>query len=521
MREKYTEGSREDGNISCIKMKIPAFHGKSDPEAYLEWEKHVEFVFDCHHYSDLKKVRRLQTFKKGPRSVEEHYKELETTMIWTNIEEDNEATMARFLWNNNSSEEELSDYLLVEDCRRLGVQTLQNGRITSRCTNQNLTPNWRHQSNQCPNKKLMIINACGDVESESDGENYDDMPPLVDPDDDDGFGDVVGELLVCSLIIDGGSCTNVASCELVKKLGLPILNHLKPYRFQWFNNCTEVRVNRRVVVPFSIGNYVDEVLCDVVPMQACHILLGRPWQFDRRVVHDGFKNRYSFVMKKEPIIFLPMTPKQVSPCVVPVLLVPKKDGSWRVRIGGILMQVGKPVAYFSEKLNGASLNYPTYDKEFYALVRVLETWQHYLRPKEFVIHTDHESLKHLKGQQKLNKRHAKWVAFVETFPYIIKYKQGKENVVADALSQSVHSTTNYSPFEVVYGFNPLTPLDLMSLPMSERVNMDGKKKAEFVRSFHEKVRGNIEKMNLQYTKQANKGRKKVVFEPGDWEMNKI
>lgn len=52
-----------------------------------------------------------------------------------------------------------------------------------------------------------------------------------------------------------------------------------------------------------------------------------------------------------------------------------------------------------------------------------------------MIHTDHESLKHLKGQQKLNKRHAKWVAFVETFPYVIKYKQGKENVVADALSR--------------------------------------------------------------------------------------
>uniref|UniRef100_A0A2N9GFC9 Reverse transcriptase domain-containing protein n=1 Tax=Fagus sylvatica TaxID=28930 RepID=A0A2N9GFC9_FAGSY len=40
----------------------------------------------------------------------------------------------------------------------------------------------------------------------------------------------------------------------------------------------------------------------------------------------------------------------------------------------------------------------TYDKELYALVRALETWQHYLWPKEFVIHTDHESLKHLKGQ---------------------------------------------------------------------------------------------------------------------------
>ena len=81
------------------------------------------------------------------------------------------------------------------------------------------------------------------------------------------------------------------------------------------------------------------------------------------------------------------------------------------------------------------MNYPTYDKELYTLVRTLETWQHYLWPKEFVIHIDHESLKHLKGQGKLNKRHAKWVEFIETFFYVIKYKQGKENIVANALSR--------------------------------------------------------------------------------------
>jgi len=52
-----------------------------------------------------------------------------------------------------------------------------------------------------------------------------------------------------------------------------------------------------------------------------------------------------------------------------------------------------------------------------------------------VIHSDHESLKHLKSQGKLNKRHVKWVEFLEQFPYVIKHKQGKANVVADALSR--------------------------------------------------------------------------------------
>ena len=101
----------------------------------------------------------------------------------------------------------------------------------------------------------------------------------------------------------------------------------------------------------------------------------------------------------------------------------------------MLMQDKRPCAFFSEKLGGAALNYPTYDKELYALVRALKTWQHYLRPREFVIHTDHESLKFLKGQPKLSKQHAKWVRFTDTFSYVIKYKTDKTNVVGDALSR--------------------------------------------------------------------------------------
>src|SRR4051812_34274930 len=57
-------------------------------------------------------------------------------------------------------------------------------------------------------------------------------------------------------------------------------------------------------------------------------------------------------------------------------------------------------------------------KSFFSLVRVLQVWQHYLWPKEFIIHSDHESLKYLKGQANLSKRHAKWVEFMESFPYI-------------------------------------------------------------------------------------------------------
>jgi hypothetical protein len=104
-------------------------------------------------------------------------------------------------------------------------------------------------------------------------------------------------------------------------------------------------------------------------------------------------------------------------------------------IGGVLLEGGKLVAFFSEKLSGPSLNYSIDDKELYALVRVLHTWQHYLWSREFVIHSYHESLKYLKGQGNLNKRHARWIEFIETFPYIIKHKKGKDSIIADALSR--------------------------------------------------------------------------------------
>ena len=96
----------------------------------------------------------------------------------------------------------------------------------------------------------------------------------------------------------------------------------------------------------------------------------------------------------------------------------------------MLLQGGHPIAYFSEKLHGLVLNYPIYDKELYALVRALQTWEHYLVSKEFVIHSDHESLKYLKGQHKLNKRHAKWIEFLEKFPYVIKYNEGNTNMLS-------------------------------------------------------------------------------------------
>ena len=732
---------------------------------------------------------------------------------------------------------------------------------------------YGHVMRDCPNKRVMIVKDDGECLSASDFDedtlallaadhagSEEQIEEHVNADDADHYESLIVQRVLsaqmekaeqnqrhtlfqtkcvikdrsCRMIIDGGSCNNLASSDMVQKLALTTKPHPHPYYIQWLNNSGKAKVTRLVRINFAIGTYKDIVECDVVPMQACNILLGRPWQFDRDSMHHGRSNQYSFLYHDRKIVLHPMSPEAImqtdvaraaksksesnkndksviedkdeiklkgrcmlatksdinefnastsvayalvckdalisnedmqrslppavanvlqeysdvfpseipaglppirgiehqidlipgaslpnrapyrtnpeetkeiqrqvqelldkgyvreslSPCAVPVILVPKKDGTWRmcvdcrainnitiryrhpiprlddmldelsgavlfskvdlrsgyhqirmklgdewktafktkfglyewlvmpfgltnapstfmrlmnevlrafigkfvvvyfddiliysksmdehldhlravfnalrdarlfgnlekctfctdrvaflgyvvtpqgievdkskieaiqgwpvpttitqvrsflglagfyrrfvkdfstiaaplheltkkgvsfswgkaqehsfhmlkdklthapllqlpdfnktfelecdasgIGMGGVLLQEGKPVAYFSEKLSGPMLNYSTYDKELYALVRTLETWQHYLWPKEFVIHSDHESLKHIRSQGKLNRRHAKWVEFIESFPYVIKHKKGKENVIADALSR--------------------------------------------------------------------------------------
>ena len=97
---------------------------------------------------------------------------------------------------------------------------------------------------------------------------------------------------------------------MVSKLNLATISHPRPYTLQWLKKGNEVTISKQTLVPFSIGEYQDEVLCDVLPMDACHLLLGRPRKFDNDVTHYGQSNTYSFKLKGRKMTLTPLHPNQ-------------------------------------------------------------------------------------------------------------------------------------------------------------------------------------------------------------------
>jgi len=116
---------------------------------------------------------------------------------------------------------------------------------------------------------------------------------------------------ICSLIVDSGSCCNCCSLRMVEKLSLQVVPHPKPYKLQWINEGGELTVDKQVKVEFYVENYKDNILCDVVTMEACHILLGRPWQFDKKTMHNGVTNEITFTHQEKKFVLYPLPPSQV------------------------------------------------------------------------------------------------------------------------------------------------------------------------------------------------------------------
>ena len=107
----------------------------------------------------------------------------------------------------------------------------------------------------------------------------------------------------------------------------------------------------------------------------------------------------------------------------------------RDRLGCVLMQFERVVAYSSKQLMNHEQNYPTHDLELAAIVFALKIWRHYLYGEQFEVFSDHKSLKYIFTQRDLNMRQRRWMEYLEDYDITLHYHPGKANVVADALSR--------------------------------------------------------------------------------------
>jgi hypothetical protein len=115
----------------------------------------------------------------------------------------------------------------------------------------------------------------------------------------------------CKLIIDSGSYCNGISRAVVASLGLSTWRIPEPKHVEWLNSCGVLKVTHKVRVPFTVDDYIDEVECDVLPLEVCGLLLGRPWQYDRNAMHAGRANTYSFVHDGKQRTLKPMRDEQI------------------------------------------------------------------------------------------------------------------------------------------------------------------------------------------------------------------
>nr|GFB28865.1 putative reverse transcriptase domain-containing protein [Tanacetum cinerariifolium] len=107
----------------------------------------------------------------------------------------------------------------------------------------------------------------------------------------------------------------------------------------------------------------------------------------------------------------------------------------RKRLGVILMQREKVIAYASRQLKIRKKNYTTHDLELRAVVFAPKMWRHYLYSTKCVMFTDHKSLQHILHQKELNMRQRRWLELLNDYDYEIRYHPRKANVVANALSR--------------------------------------------------------------------------------------
>jgi hypothetical protein len=132
-------------------------------------------------------------------------------------------------------------------------------------------------------------------------------------------------------------------------------------------------------------------------------------------------------------------------CSAPVLALPDFTRPFHIEtdasgagIGAVLQQDGHPIAFISKPLSARNQGLTVYEKEYLAILLVVDSWRHYLLQAEFYIHTDHQSLIHLNEQHLHTAWQQKVFARLMGLQYKILYKKGVDNGAADALSHRRH-----------------------------------------------------------------------------------
>ena len=103
-----------------------------------------------------------------------------------------------------------------------------------------------------------------------------------------------------------------------------------------------------------------------------------------------------------------------------------------LQLGAVIMQDGKPIAYYSRKLTDCQTRYTTTERELLAIVETLKEYRNILLGQKLVIHTDHKNLTHKNFN---TNRVMRWRLIIEEYGPDIQYIEGPKNEVADALSR--------------------------------------------------------------------------------------
>ncbi|KAK1615624.1 hypothetical protein QYE76_021141 [Lolium multiflorum] len=414
-----------------------------------------------------------------------------------------------------------------------------------------------HFKRDCPNRKVMFINEDNEYET---GDDVD--PNAPDNDDYDTDGEdaypsdartivvsqralnvlpsastqrcnlfqtkaLVGPDKACKVIIDGGSCRNLASKELCTKLKLKYLPHPHPYYIQWLSDNGEMKVNHMVRVEFAIGPNSATCFRRRYPQDYHHCeeshaggLMGH---FGREktllMLADHFywpKMRRDVDRYVRRCITCNKSKSKLKPhglyTPLPAPTTPWEDISMDFVLGlprtkrghdSIFVVVDRfsKMSHFiaCHKSDDASHIANLFFKEIVRLHGVPKTivsdrdvkfmsyfWKTLWRKLGTKLLFSTTCHPQTDGQTEVVNR-----TLSQLLRSMIKknLKEWEECLphVEFAYNRAVHSTTELCPFEVVYGFKPITPLDLLPLPIHERVNMEASKRADYVKKIHEKM----------------------------------